>query len=116
MLQHLPLLALIHLLQIFNACLQLEQLPKQWLNSNIWPIPKKAQYTYELNTTRPITLIDHTRKIFTKIITNRLSNILDRYNVLFPHNYATFPQQSTLQLISQLTSIIEHASISKQEV
>ena len=116
MLQHLPPLALTYLLQIFNACLQLEQLPKQWLNSNIWPIPKKAQYTYELNTTRPITLIDYTRKIFTKIITNRLSNILDRHNVLSPHNYAAFHQQSTLQPISQLTSIIEHASISKQEV
>jgi hypothetical protein len=103
-------------LLIFNACLQLEQLPKQWLNSNIWPIPKKDKYTYELNTTRPITLIDHTRKIFTKIITNRLSNILDRNKILSPHNYAAFPQQSTLQPISQLTSIIEHASTTKQEI
>ena len=37
-------------------------------------------------------------------------------HVLSPYNYAAFPQQSTLQPISQLTSIIEHASISKQEV
>ena len=116
MLQHLPSLALIHLLQIFNTCLQLEQLLKQWLNSNIWPISKKAQYTYELNTTHLITLIDYTRKIFTKIITNRLSNILDRHNVLSPHNYAIFLQQSILQPISQLILIIKYIFISIQEV
>ena len=116
MLQHLPSSAISYLLCIFNACLLLEQIPNQWLKSNIWPIPKKAQYTYELNTTRPITLIDHTRKIFTKIITNRLSNILDRNDILSPLNYAAFPGQSTLQLISQLTSIIEHSLTTQQEI
>jgi hypothetical protein len=115
-LQHLPSSAISYLLRILNACIILEQLLKQCLKSNIWPIPKKTHYTYELNTTRPITLIDHTRKIFTKIITNRLSNILDRNDILSPLNYAAFPGQSTLQPISQLTSIIEHSLTTKQEI
>ena len=65
---------------------------------------------------RPITLIDYTRKIFTKIIMNRLSNILDRYDILSPLNYAALLRQSTLQPISQLISIIKHTFSIQQEI
>ena len=69
-LQHLPSSALSYLLSIFNSCLMQQIVPNQWLQSNIWPIPKKQYYNYELNSTHSITLINHTKKIFTKIITN----------------------------------------------
>src|SRR5690242_3553785 len=99
-----------------NNCLTQETIPDQWLEANIWPIPKKQYYNYELNSTCPITLIDHTRKIFTKIITNRLTNILTRNQILSPYNFAAFPFQSTLQPISELTHILEDATTNKKEI
>ena len=69
-----------------------------------------------MNHTRPITLIDHTQKVFTKILTNRLTNILDRNNILSSQNYTAFPLQSTIQPISQLTTIIEYASTTQKEI
>jgi len=116
MLQHIPKSALDKLLDMFNACLRLERTPSPWLKSNIWPIPKKTRYNFELCNTRPITLIDHSRKIFTKLLTNRLSDILLKHRVLSPLNYAALPFQSTLQPISQLSSIIEIATTQKQEL
>ena len=112
-LKHLPSIAISHLLDIFNACIELEITPNQWLKSNIWPIPKKSYYTHDLNTTRPITLIDHTRKIFTKMITKRLTEILARNSVLSPYNFAALPHQSTLQPIQHLTNIMEDALTTK---
>src|SRR5260364_408923 len=88
MLQHLPKLALDKLLDMFNACLRLERTPGPWLKSNICPILKKTCYNFELCNTRPITLIDYSRKIFTKLLTNSLSDIHLKHRVLSPLNYA----------------------------
>ena len=115
-LQHLPRSALNFLLLIFNKCLELNIVPEQWLKANIWPIPKKPKYNYDLHSTRPITLIDHTRKIFTKILTQRITSILQRYQVLSPLNFAAFPYQSTIQPVSQLTHILEDTVTSKKEI
>ena len=79
-------------------------------------IPKKEQYEYDLATTRPITLIEHTRKILTKLLTNHLSMILFCNDVLSLMNYAALPFQSTLMPILQLTSILEHAHTYKREL
>ena len=116
LIQHIPAPSLDILLQLFNACLRLEQVPKQWLAANIWAIPKKERYDNNLNNTRPITLIDHSRKLFTKLLTNRLSNILLRHQILSSKNHAALPFQSTLRPISELTSIIEHANTNKKEL
>src|SRR6185436_18928879 len=52
-LQQLSSSALTVLLNIFNSCIIQEIVPDQWLQANVWPIPKKQHYNYELNTTRP---------------------------------------------------------------
>ena len=84
--------------------------------ANLPALAYNLRDTYELKMIRSITLIDYTRKIFTKILTNRLLNILDRHDILSSLNYIAFPRQSTLQLISQLISIIEYASSTQQEI
>jgi len=114
--KHLPENALHFLLKILNACLQIEMVPDQWLNSNIWLIPKKDRYNYDLNYTRPITLIDHVRKILTKIINNRLITPIMRHEVLSPLNFAAFPGQSTSQPLSNLTHILEDARTGDKEI
>jgi len=115
-LQHLPQSALAILLKIFNHCITLSETPKQWLRANIWPIPKKQEYKYDLSTTRPITLIDHTRKCFTKILTSRMTHIIMKNDILSPHNYAAFPHQSTIQPVAQFTQILEDALVCHKEI
>jgi hypothetical protein len=116
MLKHLGSTGLTQLCTILNACLILNTIPKTWKHSNIYPISKKPKFTGQLNNTRPITLIEHTRKILTKIITNRLNNILTRYPILNNSNHVALPNTSTAIPISTLTHIIESANASKQEL
>src|SRR5260364_61324 len=115
-LQHLPTSALDILLSIFNNSLKLNCVPDKWLQANVWPIPQKKTYNYDLNTTRLITLIDHTRKLFTKIISNRLTTAIMRYEVLSPMNFAAFPHQFTVQPVTQLTQMIEDANTNGKEI
>ncbi|CAB4431081.1 unnamed protein product [Rhizophagus irregularis] len=60
------------LLEIFNDILTTGELPKDWLKAHIYPIPKPKPWQYDLNNTRPITLLETARKFFVKILTNRL--------------------------------------------
>ncbi|CAG8775884.1 6659_t:CDS:1, partial [Gigaspora rosea] len=85
-LKKLPPVAHELLTKIFNTCLQLKTIPQKWRASLVWPISKKPQYNGDLTSTRPIKLIDHTRKILTKILTERLSNILLKLDILVPQN------------------------------
>jgi hypothetical protein len=116
MLKHLNESSLRILLNIFNACLKLQQIPKAWKQANIFPISKKPKFTGQLQQTRPISLIEHTRKIFTKIITNRIANICNKYSILSEHNHIALPNTSTALLISTLSHIFEDANIYKKEL
>src|ERR1044071_4896846 len=61
----------------------------------------------DINKTRPIVLLEIFRKIFSKIITNRLSNVLTANKVLKENNYAGLPSGSTLESIRSLNIIME---------
>src|SRR6185295_4210853 len=113
MLQHLSVIGKQILLNIFNACLSIEKTPNSWGHANLWAISKKQHYNNDLTYTRPITLIEHTRKIFTKIITQRLNKVLTQHPILNPNNNVALPFTSTLQPIQTISYIIEHANITK---
>ncbi|RIB10956.1 hypothetical protein C2G38_2204734 [Gigaspora rosea] len=68
MLKHIGTKAKKIIIDIFNACLRLKTIPKAWKRSAIYPISKKHIFNGDLNQTRPITLIEHMRKLFTKAI------------------------------------------------
>lgn len=114
-LKKLPTQGIKFLTAIFNACLELRKIPQKWRNSLVWPISKKTQYKGDLSQTRPITLIDHTRKILTKILTERLSKILLRHNILAPQNNVALPHTSTMIPIQQLNHIMEDAQSYNRE-
>src|SRR4051795_443004 len=57
-------------------------IPSQWKDATIYPIPKPMDWNCYLKNTRPITLLETARKLMTKIMTNRLANILHRHNIL----------------------------------
>src|SRR5205085_7058435 len=87
-----------------------------WKQSNIFPISKKPRFNGELNQTRPISLIEHSRKIFTKIITNCLTPILAKYNILNPNNHVALPNTSMQDPIHILTHILEDAQTYNKEI
>ena len=96
MLKKLPFTAITTLTKIFNACLTLQTVPSTWHRSLIWPIAKSGYHPGDLSKTRPITLIEHIRKIFTKILTTRLNSILLRNDLLDPANNVALPLISTI--------------------
>jgi hypothetical protein len=57
------------LVQLFNQILESGNTPSKWSTSNIYPISKKLNWTYNILETCPIALLDTFRKIFTKILT-----------------------------------------------
>src|SRR5207253_10361004 len=54
MLKHLSTYSTQVLLEIFNACMRLKQIPKMWKHASIFPISKKPKFTGKLMHTRPI--------------------------------------------------------------
>ena len=60
--------------------------------------------------------METTRKCFTKIITNRLSSICKKYNILRGPNFAGLPGESTAEPIQLLNNICEDARENKKEL
>ena len=101
---------------IFHCCLITSIIPKSWKTSNIYPIPKNKDWEAELMNTRPIMLMETTRKCFTKILTNRISTICKEKNVLRGPNFAELPGESTLEPIQLLNNICEKAKEKQKEL
>ena len=60
----------------FNCCLECQEVPDRWKESDLIIIHKKGDKK-ELKNYRPISLLSQVYKIFTKIITKRLERKLD---------------------------------------
>src|SRR6185369_384714 len=104
------------LIALFNTCFTTGIVPHSWKNSNIYPIPKKEDWMADLSNTRPIVLMETTRKCFTKILTNRLSLICKEKHVLRGPNFAGLPGESTQEPIQLLNSICEEAREQNKEL
>lgn len=66
------------LAKLFTECLCQGTTPSQWNNAVIVLLHKKGDIT-DLKNYRPISLLSHMYKLFTKIITKRLESKLDSY-------------------------------------
>jgi hypothetical protein len=116
MLKHLSPNTLNTITTLFNRCLSLQQTPKQWKDSHIFPISKKPIFDGSLHNTRPISLIEHTKKLYTKILTNRLNFVFTSHQILNPHNYVALPGNSTNNPIHILNNFLEDATANKKEI
>jgi ribonuclease HI/endonuclease/exonuclease/phosphatase family metal-dependent hydrolase len=116
MLKHIGHQALLTITSLFNRCLNSSRIPKQWKDGRIFPISKKSTFDGNLNNTRPISLIEHIKKIYTKILTNRLNKIFTTHSILNPHNYVALPGNSTNIPIHILNNLIEDATCNGKEL
>ena len=94
----------------------LEKTLKIWKQSTIYPISKKQKFSGQLNETRSILLIEHTRKIFTKLIIKRLNSALNRYLILHPSNHVALLNTSTTLPITTTINIFENAQVLNKEL
>ena len=98
-----------------NCWLELNEVPKCILRSQIWLIPKGLYDGNPVNT-RPINLIDVTRKLFSMILARRLSRAIELNNLLKGINFGFREGMSTIDGIKSLQLIIEHAHIKNKKL
>ncbi|GBC15999.2 hypothetical protein RIR_jg42188.t1 [Rhizophagus irregularis DAOM 181602=DAOM 197198] len=119
MIKHLSGEALDFSLLLANTCLSRGDIPADWREAVVYPIPKPHEFDAQLKNTRPITLLETVRKCVVKVVTNRLSNILADNKILQGGNFAGLPGGSTDAPIKMLDAIIhqhKHDSTDDQEL
>src|SRR5581483_12509694 len=104
------------LLNLFNLFLCFGIIPTSWKSSLLYPISKGREWQGELNNTRPIILLETTRKCFTKILNNRLAVICKKHKILKGPNFAGLPGESTSEPIHLLNNICEEAREENKEL
>ena len=93
--------------RLFNYCLAETKIPKGWFNAIVILIFKKGN-KYKLKNYRPISLLSVLYKLFTRIITQRLTNKLDTYQ---PREQAGFRRgYSTMDHLQTVKILIEKAN------
>ncbi|GET59783.1 reverse transcriptase family protein [Rhizophagus irregularis DAOM 181602=DAOM 197198] len=119
MIKHLSGEALDFSLLLANTCLSRGDIPANWREAVVYPIPKPHDFDAQLKNTRPITLLETVQKCVVKVVTNRLSNILADNKILQGGNFAGLPGGSTDVPIKMLDAIIhqqKHDSTDDQEL
>lgn len=98
------------LLSLFNLCWTHNHFPTPWKAGLVIPIPKKpgAPPSSPLDY-RPITLLWSIAKIFERLLYNRLLFYLERFPLLFPHQFGFRYNKSTLHPLFLLTNRIFQA-------
>ena len=116
MLQHLGEHAQKILWFFVSACLCLNDIPDAWREANIYPIPKPTPWGCQLTNTRPITLLDTTRKAMIRLLNNRLSKIMSKHHVLRGNQFAGLPGKSTFEPIRIIHEIVQDAKEKNKEL
>ncbi|GBC49456.2 RNA-directed DNA polymerase from mobile element jockey-like [Rhizophagus irregularis DAOM 181602=DAOM 197198] len=115
MLKHLTGEAFNLSLVLANACLTHGDIPADWREALVYPIPKPHEFDAQLKNTRPITLLETVRKCVVKVVTTRLSKILADNHVLQGGNFAGLPGGSTDIPIKMLDAIIHQRRFDKSD-
>ena len=102
--------------KLCNLCLILNDIPGEWREGVIYPIPKPTEWNCNLANTRPITLLETLRKAFVKVITNRLTGIIAKRNILREGNHAALPGGSTFTPLRIINAVLEDAVESDKEI
>src|SRR6266511_2744049 len=116
MLQHIGPRSLHYLWLLTCFCLKLNDIPQQWREAYIYPIPKPKEWKYNLANTRTITLLETARKALVKILTQRLMTIFVDNHILKGLNFAGLPHQSTFEPLRLLDNILNDAKENNKEL
>ena len=104
------------LYQLIRLCFIHNDIPSAWRHATVYPIPKPIDWECNLNKTRPITLLETPRKAMVKILNNRLSQVMVKYNILHGSNHADLPGDFTLELLRIVNAILEDVRNNNKEL
>ena len=82
MLRNLSQKALCHLTHLFNHILRLQHFPNSWKNAKVVPILKPNKPPTEPSSYRPISLLSTLSKLFERILTARLTSLVNQRHLL----------------------------------
>ena len=116
MLKHAGLPFLQAITALFSRCILTNSISKQWKEGRIFPISKTPIFDGSLTNTRPISLLEHIKKLYTKLLTNHLNTTFISHPILSPYNYIALPGNSTAIPIHILNNIIEEALCNSKEL
>jgi ribonuclease HI len=114
--KHMTSMGMEEIIEIFNMVLDTGKVPKDWTTSSVVLIPKPKDWEGNLEITRPITLMETLRKIFTKILNDRLAKILSNHQILSQSNWAGLPGGRTAYPIHILNNLMEDAREQNKEL
>ncbi|MBW0503837.1 hypothetical protein O181_043552 [Austropuccinia psidii MF-1] len=98
-----------HLLYLYNVCLQQGNYPSIWKETRTAIIRKAAKEDYtDPNAYRPIALLDTLGKLFKNIINKRLTHWAHQTNTIHPGHVGGRPGRSINNAFVTLTSWIHH--------
>jgi hypothetical protein len=104
------------LYNLICSIIKLGYLPKQWKEATVFPIAKLKPFNCELSNSRPITLLETTRKALISLLNRRLSTILKDNNVLKANQFTGLPKQSTFEPIRIINEVIQDAIDNNNEL
>lgn len=114
MIKHFPDTALTLLLKLFQRCWELGIVPECWKDALVIGLPKDGKPRHLSSSYRPISLTPHLGKLYERIVTNRLSHCLEKWNVI-PRCQAGFRKgRNCMEQVVHLVEQVKHAMQRKQ--
>ena len=101
-------------LKLLNDLKQAPHFPSTLNNANVILIPKIEDWKGDLSNLRPITLINTFKKLFSSLLTARLTKILDDNHILQGFNFGFMQNLSTKDPLLIFRYIIDDAKIHKK--
>jgi Reverse transcriptase (RNA-dependent DNA polymerase) len=115
MLKHLGPMMAKCLWKFICACILLNDIPQAWREAHVYPIPKPKEWECNLNNTRPITLLETTRKAMVRVLNNRLAEIMVQHKILKGNQFAGLPNMSTFEPLRIINEIVQDAKEQNKE-
>ena len=115
LLKYLPHKAVSKLATIFNAVIRLKYFPNMWKVAEIIMILKPGKNPNEASSYRPISLLPIIRKLFEKLFSKKLKNIITNKQIIPNHQFGFREKHSTIEQIHRITHQIEIA-LEKREI
>ncbi|KAG9305274.1 hypothetical protein G9A89_003358 [Geosiphon pyriformis] len=94
-------------LVLLNSCLEWKSVPELWREAWVSMIPKLYEWKGVLTNICPIALIETARKIFSKILSDRISLACSKFNVLRRDNFSVLKSMMTQLPIFAIGSVVE---------
>ncbi|GBO08913.1 Retrovirus-related Pol polyprotein from type-1 retrotransposable element R2 [Araneus ventricosus] len=103
------------LCNVFNACIHFRKIPPSWKNSTTILLPKSGDPNLPANW-RPIALSSTIYKLFTKCLAARLTNWIEKFDVLSPCQKGFTPFDGVIEHNYVLNRALENARKKRKDL